>query len=212
MESFFSLKISLVIHIVWSQQSAGGKQTLIKPLMFLCLCRMNKWPVVELPEKGLTETSSLVHTRLHEPLSVFTSILYPPYWELHVWDVPPLHCVQATCRGFGMGRHCIGKKGEKILWKWERKLHGLFFAVASPLIASNSQFFARQHLSSDFFFSDNKHDFFCSSLREKCDTFPWQFQSLKILTDPNPKCGARYFPRKSHRGENTLTLFFSTYN
>lgn len=121
MESFFSLKISLVIHIVWSQQSAGGKQTLIKPLMFLCLCRMNKWPVVELPEKGLTETSSLAHTRLHEPLSVFTSILYPPYWELRVWDVPPLRCVQATCRGFGMGRHCIGKKGEKYFVKMRKE-------------------------------------------------------------------------------------------
>lgn len=151
MESFLFFKISVVIHIVWSRQSAGGKRTLIKPLMFLLLCRMNKWPVVELPQKGLAETSSVALTWTSNR-SVFASILYPPYWELHVGDVLRLRCVQATCRGFGMGRHCIGKKGEKILSEGQSKLHGLFFAVASRPTASDSQFFARKQLSIFFSF------------------------------------------------------------
>lgn len=35
---------------------------------------------------------------------------------------------------------------------------------------------------------------------------------IKILTDPNPKYGAHYFPRKAHRGENTLAFIFSIFN
>lgn len=79
--------------------------------------------------------------------SVFACILYPPYWELRVWDVLRLHCVQATCRGFGMGRHCFGKKRENILKKEKGSCTICFFAVASRPIASDSQFFARKQLS-----------------------------------------------------------------
>lgn len=48
---------------------------------------------------------------------------------------------------------------------------------------------------------------FCSSLTEKYDIFLRQLRPLNISTDPNPKYGAHYFPRKTHLGENTLTFF-----
>lgn len=175
--------------------------------MFLCLCRMNNWPVAELPEKGLATISLLAHTRLHKPLTALClHLFYVNHVESCMFGMCCVCIVSRPPAGdLGWGRHCIGEKGKKYV-KWRKEAARFVFPVAS-----DSQFFARKQLSNGFFLSNNKHHFLLV-IKRKVWHSSRPFHSLKILTDPKPKYGAHYFPRKAHQGENTLTLFFYAYN